>query len=108
MVGLTWGQTDRVEFVGLSSWAGRSKFSYNLYCNGDTSSLYVTRTGICKSKALDNIPPFYFWSGSVSKDFQHNEVNEISLKGTVYDFSADYILNESCNHCNIYSAWKMP
>ena len=42
MLGLTEGQTDRVEFVGPSGWAGRPKFSYNLYCNDDTSYLYVT------------------------------------------------------------------
>ena len=61
------------------------KFCLSLHYNCDESFLYVKKTGMCKFKALNNIPP-YFFLGSVSKDFTNNEMNEVSLNSTVYDF----------------------
>ena len=49
-------------------------------------------TQICKFIALDNTPPQYFRLGIVSKRFTKDEINKISLKGTmyIYDVSTDY------------------
>ena len=51
--------------------------------------MYVNKTEIYKFKAKDNIIWYNFCSGSVSKDFTNDEQSEISLNGTVYDFSVD-------------------
>ena len=57
---------------------------------GDESYLYVNKTKICKFKAKDNISWYNFCLGSVSKDFTKDGHGEISLNGTVYDFSVDH------------------
>ena len=51
--------------------------------------MYLNKTRIYKFKAHDNIR-IEFCVGSVSKDFAKNEQSEISLNGTVYDFSFDH------------------
>ena len=45
----------------------------------------IYKTEIYKFKAKDNIRWYNFWLGSISKD----ELSEISLDGTVYDFSVN-------------------
>ena len=45
---------------------------------------------ICKFEANDNISWYHFCLGHVSKYFSKDEQSEISLNGTVYDFSIDY------------------
>ena len=45
---------------------------------------------IFKFKAKDNISWYNFCLGSKSKDFTKNEQSEISLNGTVYDFSVSH------------------
>lgn len=57
---------------------------------------------ICKCKALDDMSLYYFWLGSVSKDFGNNEMSEISLNGTMYDFSTDCGLIGQRNILNIH------
>ena len=57
---------------------------------GDESYLYVNKTKICKFEANDNISWYDFCLGHVSKYFSKDEQSEISLNGTVYDFSIDY------------------
>ena len=47
---------------------------------------YMNRTQICKFRALDETPSHYFCLGSVSKYFKSDKINEIPLKGNVYDF----------------------
>ena len=64
----------------------------NLHYNGDNNYAYVNETQIGKFKVLDNIPPYFFCIGSASKSFTNGEINKISSKGTVFDFSADYVL----------------
>ena len=54
------------------------------------SYLYVNETEICKFKAKDKTW-YDFFLRSVSKNFTKDEKNEISLNGTVYDFSVDHI-----------------
>ena len=62
----------------------------SLQCDGDESYLYVNKTEIYKFKAKDNISWYTFCLGSVSKDFTKDEQSEISLNGTVFDFSVDH------------------
>ena len=45
---------------------------------------------ICKFKANDNTSWYNFCLGSVSKDFTKDEQTDISLNGTVCDFSVDH------------------
>ena len=62
-----------------------TKFSLRLHYNGDESYLYLNKTEIFQFKAHD---------ASVSKDFPNNEMSEISLNGTAYDFSVDHSANK--------------
>ena len=55
--------------------------------------MYANKTEIYEFKAKDNIKWYDFYSGSVSKDFTKDKQSEISLNGTVHDFSVD---NSSC------------
>ena len=59
--------------------------------NGDESYLYVNKKEIYKLKAKYNISWYNFCLGSISQDFTKDEQSEISLNGTVYDFSVDHI-----------------
>ena len=68
----------------------KTKFSLTFYYNSDENFLYVNKTEICKFKANDNIRWYKFCLGSVSKDFKKDQHSEISLNGTVYDFSVDH------------------
>ena len=52
------------------------------------TALYIKQ--IFKFKAKDNISWYNFCLGSKSKDFTKNEQSEISLNGTVYDFSVSH------------------
>ena len=52
--------------------------------------LYANEAEICKFKAKDSIRWCNFCLGSESKDFTREEQTEISLNGTVYDFSVDH------------------
>ena len=47
----------------------------------------MNETEIFKCKGVDNISPYQFCLGSVSKDFSNNKV---ALNGTLYDFSIQY------------------
>ena len=57
---------------------------------GNESYLDVNKTEIWISKAKDNIGWYNFYLGSASWDFTKGERREISLNGTVYDFSVDH------------------
>ena len=67
-----------------------TKFCLNLHYKGDESYFYVNKTETFKFKAKDNISWDNFGLGSASKDFTKGEQSEISLNGTVYDFSVDH------------------
>ena len=58
-----------------------------LHYNDHENYLIVNKTGIWKFKTNDNISSHYFCLGSASKDYI---TDEISLNGTVYDFSVDH------------------
>ena len=62
----------------------------SLYYNGDESYLYANKTKICKFTMKDNISWYNFYLGSISKDFIQDKQKEISLNGTVYDFSVNH------------------
>ena len=65
------------------------KISYNLHYSGDESYLFVYRTKIFKF-LNDNMRWYVFCLGSVSKGLTKDELTEISLNGTAYDFSVDH------------------
>ena len=52
--------------------------------------MYVSKPEIYQFKLKDNISWYNFCLGIVSQGFAKDEQSEISLNGTVYDFSADY------------------
>ena len=64
-----------------------ARFCLSLRYSGNESYLYVNKIEIYKFKAKDNISWYKFCVGSVSKDFTKVEQNQISLNGTVYEFS---------------------
>ena len=68
----------------------KKKFCLSLHYDGDDSYLYVNKAEICKFKANNNISQYNFYLRSNSKDFTEDEQSEISLYGTVYDFSVDH------------------
>ena len=53
---------------------------------------------------MDNISWYNFCLGSVSKEFTKDEQNEISLNGTLYDFSVDHssVTKENIRNINQY------
>ena len=60
-----------------------TKFCLSLHYNGD-------KTEIFKFKAKDNISWYNFCVRRVSQDFAKDEQSEISLNGTVHDFSVEH------------------
>ena len=72
----------------------KTKFCLSFHCNAD--NLYINGTKVCI------LSTYYFCFGSVSKDFANNEMNEISFKGTLYDFATNYALIGIENIVNIH------
>ena len=68
--------------------------------------MYTNKTEICKSTANDNISWYNFCLGSLSKDFTKDEGGEISLNGTVYNFSAYHTSVKKEDKLNIVSYLK--
>ena len=60
------------------------------FYNAGENYLCINRREICKLQANDNIRCYIFCIESVSKDFTKEEQSEVSLNGTVYDFSVDH------------------
>ena len=54
--------------------------------------MYVNKIDIFKFKANDTENWYDFCLGCISKDFTKDKQSEISLNGTVYDFSVDHIV----------------
>ena len=77
------------EKISINFSTVNTKFWLSLLYNGDGSYLYVNKTQIYKFKAKYNIRWYRFCWGSESKDFTKDKQSEISLNGTVYDFSVD-------------------
>ena len=65
-------------------------FCISFHNNDDESYLYVNKTEICKYKANDITSWCDFCLESVSKDFTKDEQSEVSLNGTVHNFSVDH------------------
>ena len=69
-----------------------TKFCLSLHYNADNSYLFVNGKEIFKFKANDenvNLPT-QFCLRRISNGFSNTESREVSLNGTVYDFSVDY------------------
>ena len=60
-----------------------------LHYSGDGGYFYVNKSETSKFKAQDNIPWYEFHLGSASKDFTKDEMGEILLNSTAFDFSID-------------------
>ena len=74
-------------YIGFSK--ANTKCCLSLHYNDNESYLYVNKTEIFKIKAKESICWCNCILGSVSKDFTKDEQSEISVNGTVYDFSVD-------------------
>ena len=59
---------------------------FTMLYSGDENYLYINKTKICKFKGLDNIAPYQFSLGSLSKDCKNNKMNKISLKANGSSF----------------------
>ena len=68
----------------------KTKFYLSLHYDNVNNCLYVNETEIYKAKVHDSICWYELCLRSISKDFTKNEQIQISLNGTVYDFSVDY------------------
>ena len=68
----------------------KTTFCLRSHQNGDERYQYVSKTEMYKFKALDNTPLSQFCLGSVSKNFENDELKETALIGNVYDFSIEY------------------
>ena len=64
--------------------------------------MYLKKPDISKFKGKGNISWNNFCLGSVSPDFTKDEQSEISLNGTVYDFSVDHTLIKKEDILNIH------
>ena len=64
--------------------------------------MYVNRKEIFKCQASDNISWYNCCLGIKSKDFGKDEQSEISLNGTVYDFSVDHSSTKKEGILNIH------
>ena len=69
-----------------------TKFYLGLRYNGDNSYLFVNEKEIFKFKASDGIVNFLpqFFLGIIYYGFGSTDSRELSLKGSLYDFSAAY------------------
>ena len=72
----------------------------SLHYNGDENYLYVNKTETCKFKGNDNICWYNFCLKSLSKYFTKDEQSDISLNGTVYNFSVSSVKKEDI--LNVY------
>ena len=69
----------------------KGKFCLSLHYNADYSYLFINWKKIYKIKASNknnNLPP-WFCLGSISDEFDSDDLNGVSFKGNVYDFSVD-------------------
>ena len=64
--------------------------------------MYVNKTEIYKLNTRDNISWYNFCLGSIAIGFTKDEQSEISLNGTVYDFSVGHSSIKKEDILNIY------
>ena len=75
-----------------------------MHYNSDNSYLFVNRREISKFKASNkNVNfPSQFCLGTIPNKFDYIDSEEVSLKGNVYDFQADYNALHKSSILNIY------
>ena len=76
----------------------------SLHYSGDKSYLFVNGKEIYKFKADNEIVnfPSQFRLGSISNTFDYIEAEKVSLKGNVYEFSANYNAFDKSDISNIH------
>ena len=94
--------TDVAEKNSINFSKANTKFRFSLHYNGHESYLYANKTEVYKFKAKDNISCYNFCWRSVSQDFTKDKQSEISLNGTVYDYSVDQISIKKEHILNIH------
>ena len=82
----------------------KTKFCLSLHYIGDNRYLFVNGKDFYKFKtSIKNINfPFQFCLGSISNKFHYIHSEELFFKGSVYDFSVDYIAIDKSNILNIH------
>ena len=68
--------------------------------------MYVNKSEICKFKVHEDISWYEFCLAGVSKIFTKDEISEILLSGTAYDFSVDHSAVEKEVILNIHDCLK--
>ena len=64
--------------------------------------MYVNKTDICQFEANYNTSWYSSSLGSISKHFTKDKQSELSLHGTMYDFSVEYSSIKKENILNIH------
>ena len=78
----------------------KTKICLSLYYNIDNSYLFVNRKKSIDLKLVINFQP-QFCLGSISNKFDYGHSEEVSLKGSMYDFSVDYCSIDKSDILNI-------
>ena len=68
----------------------RQVFVWIMHYNGVSCYLHLNKTKICELDSYNSIICYDFCLWSVSKDLMNDEKSQISLNGTVYDFSVNH------------------
>ena len=80
----------------------KTKVCSSLHYNADNSYLFVNGKEIYKFKASNkNNSPSKFSLGSISNEFDSDDLNEKYFRGNMYDFSIDYITIDKSYILNI-------
>ena len=90
--------------ISINFTKAKRKLCFSLHYNADKSYLFVNGKKIHKFKASNknNNFPSRFCLGSISNEFDRDDLNEVSLKGNLYDFSVDYSAIDKRNILNIH------
>ena len=91
------------EKKNISYSKAKSIFCLSLHYDSDNSYLFVTGKEIYKSKASNkNNFPSKFSQGSITNEFNSDNLNEIYFRDNMFDFSIDYITIDKSYILNIH------
>ena len=98
----SFGSPEKKFSVNFST--ANTKFCLSLHYNADNSYLFVNGKEIFKFKADNKNANFAteFCLRSISNGFSATKFREVSLNGSVYDFSVDYYSGDKSDILNIH------
>ena len=102
--GINGGFVTSEKNFSISFSKAKTKFCSSLYYNCDNNYLFVNGKELCKLKASNknvNFPTQFSLAG-ISSKFDYVDVDEVSLKVNVYDFSVVYKATNKSDILNIH------